>query len=208
MILYILIFILTAIIVALAGSIRLKFHLNSQEQVVSVSYFFILFSADIKNKTGVIRLMRIPIKRISLLTSDLPIKVKKKVSTDAKPKEAKGPGFKFRFKFDYWRRFYSLIKKIRIKRLILNISGGFSDPYETGVNYGYYWALKGILPKIMSHIDYQPDFSSSELQFDGFGDIRIRMIHLIIFGLRMLIEILKNGYGRKPVPQKKGIIYA
>jgi hypothetical protein len=91
---------------------------------------------------------------------------------------------------------------------MLAISGGFSDPYETGVNYGYYWALKGIFPKIMSHIDYKPDFSSSELQFDGLGDIRIRMIHLIIFGLRMFIEILKGGFGRKPVPQKKGLIYA
>jgi|WetSurMetagenome_2_1015567.scaffolds.fasta_scaffold111478_4 hypothetical protein len=204
MIIYILIFILIGIVVALGGSIRLKFHLNRQEQVLSASYLFILFAVDIKSKTGILRLAMIPIKKISFQKIGSPLK--KKASIAAKPKETKKS--RFQFKFDYLHKFYSLLKRIRIKQLMLAISGGFSDSYETGVNYGYYWALKGIFPKIMSHIDYKPDFSSSELQFDGSGDIRIRMIHLIIFGLRMFIEIFKGGFGHKPVPQKKGLIYA
>jgi hypothetical protein len=166
---------------------------------------FIRFSGNIKERGGVIQLAGIPIKKIDFKKSDIPSREKIKVRTV--PEEKKKSRLQFRFKFDYLYKIHKLIKKFQIKHLMLIINGGFSDPYETGKNYGYYWALKGAFPGLMSNIDYRPDFSSEELHFDGSGDIKIRMIHLILFAIKMLVEILKGGSGRESVPRRKGVIY-
>jgi len=209
MIIIILSIILLIIAVALAGAIRFKFRFDKNQKTISISYLMLRFLIDFDTMTGQVTIAAIQVKRIEL--KNLLRKTAKKPPQTTTPPPAKKAEKMPRWLKLGWsdiKRFFSLLGKIRTKDLVFTISGGISDPYQTGKYFGYYMALCGVFPRLMSHIAFRPDFVAESLKFEGKGIIYIRVYQILIFAIKMMFEKLKKLINLKYITRKKGASYA
>ena len=191
----------------LAASIRIRGVFDQSEKTVHASYMFVgsLFSFPEKR-------VFISIAGISLFS--FPINSKKKKESESeiekKAEKERPPKKKKRFRFSdlnigHLKMAKELIGGTKIRELAIKIRGGFTEPFYTGKMYGYYWAAKGMYPKLMSHIDFKPDFSSGTLIFEGKGLVTLRMFYIFRFVCCLLYDKLKQNFLKKSSIEKKGI---
>lgn len=196
------------IIVLLISSIRFRVRFDETKKSVGVSYMFVRVAADIEKKRGTLYLFAIPVYHFPLRWKRDTIDKKRKPDADAKLVKPKKGLLPQGFQLGYLKLVGRLLGRLRTKYLMLTITGGFGDPFETGKMFGYYAILQGIFPSFMSHIKFNPDFSKAGLQFKGRGLIYIRVYHLVIFVVRFLIMRRKSRLGEKNLLKKKGVSYA
>jgi hypothetical protein len=208
MIITILIILAIVIIGILATPLKLKFSLNKSEKKISISYLLLSVLLDIDSRSGRILLARLPIRQFSLERSKA-IKTEKKREVEP-AKRAKASGYWLRQLKSSWKMLKiagALLRKFRTRDLVITISGGL-DPYLTGNLFGFYMALRGMAPGVMSHVDFRPDFSAESLQFEGKGVIYIRTYYLLYTAIRLAIEIIRLRLGERSALKKKGVRYA
>ncbi|MCX6829569.1 MAG: hypothetical protein NT002_09855 [candidate division Zixibacteria bacterium] len=209
MVIIILSVILLIIAVALVGAVRFKFRFDKKQKTISISYLLFGFLIDFDTMTGQFSVAAIRVKRIEL-KSLLQKTAKETPGTATLPPAKKAEKMPRWLKLGWSdiKRFFRLLGKIRTKDLVFTISGGISDPYQTGKYFGYYMALCGVFPRLMSHISFQPDFAAESLKFEGKGIIYIRVYQILIFAIKMIFEKLKKLINLKYVTRKKGASYA
>ncbi|SYZ72679.1 hypothetical protein TRIP_C20794 [Candidatus Zixiibacteriota bacterium] len=189
----------------LAAAVRFGFRYDREVKEIFLSYLLLRAVIDFREMNIRISLAGINIKQLDLKGGEKRAEVKKEKPEAPKKKR------KFRrpeFGWSDLNLLKSLIEKFHIKYLALNISGGFSDPYETGKYFGIYTAVSGILPKIMRHINFRPDFTTDILHFDGKGLIYVRPYALIFWILKVVIKKRKSLFGESLYLKKKGASYA
>jgi hypothetical protein len=204
----ILIFFAVAIGAALLASIRFRFRLDEIERVFSISYLFAGFKIDMLSRSGRLYLFGLPIKGFRL---EAKRKRPKEALAKGESAERKRGGKRkilggFRWK-DIWI-FTSLLKKIKSKGLMFNIAGGLGDPFETAKVFAAYSVLGGMMPSLMSRVNYFPDFTKAGLKFEGKGVIYIRVWHLVSFALRFIYKKWRDNSAEKKLIKKKGVSYA
>ncbi len=190
-ILLIIIIILAVIITVLViSAIRIRFTYEESEKTVRVSYTLAGIVLDLAAKRGRFLLAGLPVVRFPLKPK-APTKV---LRTIVEPKGMKkDEEFSWKdIRLDYLKRFKSLIGSFRIPELIIKIRGGFKEPFHTGKMYGYYWAMRGIYPNLMSHVDFKPDFSAGSLQVSGKGLVYLRMYDILYFVFTILNGLIRS----------------
>lgn len=78
-----------------------------------------------------------------------------------------------------------ILKKIRPRKLIMNAEIGFDTPDLTGKVYGLFWVIKPILGE---NVDITPNFEKKILEGDIYFKGKIRIITLLINGLRIIFN--------------------
>ncbi len=205
MLLSILIILTGIAVILLAAAIRFGFRIDRDVKEIFFSYLLVRVVIDFREMNGTVSLAGIKIKKIDLTGKEKPAEIKKEMPKEPEKKK------KFRRPEFGWSDLHllkSLIKKFHIKYLALNISGGLSDPYKTGKYFGIYTAISGILPKIMRHINFYPDFTTDNLKFDGKGLIYVRPYDLILWVIKVIIKKRKWLFGESLYLRKKGASYA
>ena len=201
MTLYIIIAVLVVLVCLLmAASIRIRGVFDQSEKTVRASYIFVGSRFSIPEK-------RVFISLGGINLFDFPIKSKEKKEKKEK-KEGEKDKKRFRFSdlnIEYLKMAKELIGGTKIRELAIKIRGGFTEPFYTGKMYGYYWAAKGMYPKLMSHVDFKPDFSSGTLIFEGKGLVTLRMFYIFRFVCCLLYDKLKRKFTKKSSREKKGI---
>jgi len=207
---YLLVILLLLISVFLISSIRFRFRFDKEYQRIDLTYLILGIRFDV-----IPLRLSIQMAGFSVYSFKLGDRKEKKLSAKTeKLKKVKKPKKKKPFDFRVlsgWRKHLSkivwLLKKIRIDYLSLKIRGGFSDPYYTGNSYAFYTVAYGIVPSVIKHIDFKPDFNAEKLDFEGKGLIYIRMYYIIsavIYVLRILMSLkFKEWF----VIRKKGVSY-
>lgn len=100
--------------------------------------------------------------------------------------------------FDLTKKY--LRRKIRIKNLNISIELGTGDACYTGLVTGLAWATVGSIISVITNIfdtekfscNIIPDFSKKTLKLDLDCIFSIRIVNIIVVGLKMLIFYLKN----------------
>ncbi|PKK84224.1 MAG: hypothetical protein CVT49_04455 [candidate division Zixibacteria bacterium HGW-Zixibacteria-1] len=174
----------------LAASIRIRAKFDDSEKTVAAAYIFLKSTYDISSKT-------VMVSAFGIRLFSFPIKSEKKKKEPAPEVEEKKKKKRKRFSFSdidikYLKMAKALIGGTKIKELAIKIRGGFTEPFYTGKMYGYYWAAKGMYPKLMSHVDFKPDFSSGTLIFEGKGLVTLRMYYIFRFVCSFLYDRLKH----------------
>ncbi len=186
------IFIILAVLFLAFSSIKLRLKFNESIKFIELSYTLIKFRLLFNDLTGRIYFGGIRIRKFNLLD----------IFTDKKPKEAiKAKGPREKKKKSVWAKSPNLrqilyylkklsypIRKIKIKYLNIDISDGFSDPFYTGQLYAVYCTAKGIFPKLMSHINFRPDFSADRIKISGEGLVKLRICHILLPILQILAD--------------------
>jgi len=205
-----LVILLLLITVFLVGSIRFRFRFDAKYNRVELMYLF--FDARLDMMPLVLQIRLAGIKVYSFRLSDKKEK-KPSVKTDklkAKKDTKKKKPFNYRV-LSGWRQYLSktvwLLKKIRIAYLNLKIRGGFADPYYTGNSYAFYSVACGVVPSVMKHIDFKPDFNADKIIFEGKGLIYIRMYYIINVALFVLRKLLGMKIRELFVIHRKGVSY-
>ncbi|MCP4703018.1 MAG: DUF2953 domain-containing protein, partial [candidate division Zixibacteria bacterium] len=195
------------------SSIKLRLKFDDTIRFIDLSYTFFKIRLLFNDKTGRIYLAGIKVKTFNLW--DI-------LKTDRSPKSEKARDDtieKKKRKFDwsgclelkkmryYLKKLSYPIGKIKIKYLNIEISDGFSDPYHTGQLYATYSTIIGIFPKLMSHINFNPDFSADKLKISGEGLVKLRLCHILLPILQILADKI-FGMVRNPFLRlKKGTSY-
>jgi len=177
---------LAAVIVwLLMSSIRLRFSFDDSEKLVAASYTLLCVRIDFEATRGHVTVGMLPVFRFRLKRKPKPEKPKRKRRLKFKLKWSD-------FKIDYLYQFKSCLSKIRIKYLDIKITGGFKSPYRTGQACALYWAAVGILPRLMKHISFNPDFDAEKIDFSGKGLVSLRLFYIIRLVYRLLADRIKN----------------
>nr|MBN2278829.1 DUF2953 domain-containing protein [candidate division Zixibacteria bacterium] len=196
---YILLLIIILMFLALVSSIRIRFSLEHAAKKLWVSYTLLGVILDLTTKQGTVTIAKIPLYRFDMKRPTRPEKKKKrKFRFKLKPSD---------FRVAYLEYFRSLLNKIRIDSLDLRVDGGFSDPYNTGRTCAFYWAAKGIFPRLMNHVTFNPDFDREDFDFYGRGNIALRLCHIIRFAGRILFEKLNKKIPQWYIIRRKGESY-
>lgn len=200
-----------AILYFVFSSIKLRLKFDDSIKCIDLSYTIIRFRLLFNDMTGRIYLSGVRINKFGLLESISRRKSKKKIKEDkAIKKKRKFAGLKS-IKFGqilyYLKKLYYPICRIKIKYLNISISDGFSDPYHTGQLYAVYSTVAGIFPKLMSHINFKPDFSADSIKIRGEGLVKLRICHILLPVLQILADKI-FGMVRNPfLSLKKGTSY-
>jgi hypothetical protein len=199
------IFIILVLLVAilLASSLRLRFKFNDEVRFVAAGYLFAAVFFDISNWRLTFRLAGIPLKR-------LPVGKTTRAASEMAVKKRGVAKRWFRrpqLKWDYAKWILQLLGKVRVRYLKLDISGGFEDPYHTGNATAVYWTAKGMAPKIMSHVNFSPDFGANRMNYKGNGLITLRMYYIIKLVVRLLADLIKTKISSLSILRKKGVSY-
>jgi len=205
------IFVVLALLYLGLSSIILRLKFDDSIKCIDLSYTIIRFRLLFSDMTGRIYIAGITIKTFDLLDIFVSEKPKKVAEKRAEPKKkkksfwAKSPNFK---QILYYLKKASYpIRKINIKYLNINISDGFTDPYHTGQLYAVYSTVAGIFPKLMSHINFKPDFSADRIKIRGEGLVKLRIYHILLPILQILADKI-FGMVRNPfLILKKGTSY-
>lgn len=188
--------------------IRLKY--KDTEKSVSASYSIVAVTIDLAQLRGWLSLLYVPVYRFDLRKKKKKAaKAAKKAIKEKSDKKAKS---KKRFglsdlKLEYLIMAKELMSGIRIRQLQINISGGYREPFYTGKMFAYYCAARGIYPKLMSHIDFSPNFSSDKLKLEGKGLVSLRMFYIFRFVFGLLADKVKEKLNNLFVIRKKGASY-
>jgi len=188
------------------SSVRLKFRYNDQSKYLKVSFWFLAVTLYPLAKEGRFSLAGISIKQFNLRSQKTPS------SAPAVKKKSKS-SFTWRsiweiVREERFRKILTFPKRIRIKYLDIDISGGLSNPCQTGIALGAFYALKGMMPKIMRYVSYRPDFLSSRLKFEGKGLVYLRIYHILVLAYYLLMIKVRSYWREKALEKKKGAAYA
>lgn len=201
------IFIILVLLIAilLASSLRLRFKFNDEVRFIAAGYIFVAVFFDISNWRLTFRLAGIPVKQLAVGKT---AKAKAPSEKPVNNREVRKRWFQRpQLKWDYAKWILQLLGKVRVRYLKLDISGGFEDPYHTGNATAVYWTAKGIAPKIMSHVDFSPDFGANRMNYKGNGLITVRMYYIIKLVVRLLADLTKTKIGSFSILRKKGVSY-
>lgn len=190
----------------LCSTIRLSFQYDRKVQSISLRYLIASLTVYPLREKAVFSLAGFPVKEFKQVTL--------RASTTEKRKKKK-----FRVPTDWlglWETIYSgelrafkaVMAKLRIKYLCLEFSGGLLNPFQTGIAYGAFYALKGIIPNVMKYASFHPDFKSSGLRFEGKGLVYLRIYHILVLVFRLLIMKVSSYWREKSIIKKKGAAYA
>lgn len=99
---------------------------------------------------------------------------------------------------DAWTSIRKMLLSIKPREFLLNARIGFDSPDTTGKIYGYYCMM---MPWITEDICLEPDFEEKAMDVKFFAKGKIRLITIVINGLRIvfdkrlkpLINKMKNG---------------
>jgi hypothetical protein len=193
--------------------IRLKY--KDTEKSVSLSYAIVAVKIDLTQLRGRLFLLHVPVYRFDLRKTKKKKKAKAEAKTkakadkerpDKKPKRKKKFGLSD-LKLEYLIMAKELMSGIRIRQLQINISGGYREPFYTGKMFAYYCAARGIYPKLMSHINFSPNFSSDKLKLEGKGLVSLRMFYIFKFVFGVLADKVKEKLNNLFVIRRKGASY-
>jgi len=191
----------------LAASIKVRFNFDESEKALRVSYTLMSLMLDFREKKGKVAFAGLPLKKLDLKSRKKAAPpTEKKLRKGKKAKKKRSFGLSF-LKMKYLRMVKPLLSGIRIRKLMVKISGGFMEPFNTGKMYGYYWAARGICPKLMSHVVFRPDFSSEHLAFEGKGLVSLRMFYIFRFVFAILADMTKEKIAGLFVIRKRGECY-
>lgn len=190
----------------LCSTIRLSFRYDRQVQFVSLRYLIATLTVYPLRKKAVFSLAGFPAKEIEQVTLRASAKEKMKKRKIRIPTDW----------LDMWdtlyrgelRAFKAVMAKLRIKYLSLEFSGGLLNPFQTGIAYGAFYALKGIIPNVMKYASFHPDFKSSGLRFEGKGLVYLKIYHILVLVFRLLIMKVCSYRREKSIIKKKGAAYA
>ena len=70
-----------------------------------------------------------------------------------------------------------------------------------------YWAAKGMFRRLMSHINFYPDFKVDSLEIKGKGVVSLRVIYILVLVIRLLTIFIKWKIMNKDNAKKKGLAY-
>ncbi|MEW5923648.1 MAG: DUF2953 domain-containing protein [Candidatus Zixiibacteriota bacterium] len=186
---------LILVVLLLAASIRIRAKFDESEKMVAASYTFLRSLYDVSSKRVYISVFGITLFSFPIKSDE---KEKAAIPEDIEKKKPKKKRFDFSdINVKYLKMAKALIGGTKIKELAIKIRGGFTEPFYTGKMYGYYWAVKGMYPNLMSHVDFKPDFSSGSLIFEGKGLVTLRMFYILRFVCSLLFDRLKHKIGKK-----------
>lgn len=209
MIIEMLVILVALTVMFLASSLRLKFRFDDDIKFAESGFMIFAGQYDHSSKAIKIKLAGLTIKTIDITKTDLISKVpviKKAKEEKPKNKRKKKPSF-LKFKLDYIKWAFQLLRKIRIKYLDFDISGGFDDPYYTGNTTAIYWMAKGIAPGFMSHIVFNPNFSADTFVYKGKGLITLKMYYIVKLILRLLTDIIETRIRNIFISKSEGVSY-
>ncbi len=97
--------------------------------------------------------------------------------------------------------FRYILNKISISSLSCTSKIGLGDAALTGIAYGTAWIIVGTLLNIILNqkdvkemsINLYPDFNENILEFDFFCIIKLKIVHIIIAGLKGIKVFIKGG---------------
>lgn len=207
------VFIIFAIVLFLLfSSLKLRLIFNESARFIQLSYTFFAFRLNFNGMIGRFHVAGIGLKEFRIF--DGKTSKKKKVAREIKEKDKK---VKFRragfdraglHKFVYYlKKSYYLLRKIRVKKLDIIISEGFSDPYYTGLLYAYFSAVGGIFPKLMSHIKFYPNFAADAIKINGEGLVILRIFDILIPVLQILADKIYEHMRLSNLRFRKGTNY-
>ncbi|MFH2036147.1 MAG: DUF2953 domain-containing protein, partial [Candidatus Zixiibacteriota bacterium] len=188
------------LIVILLSSIRIRFKFDENEKYLNISFMMIGFGIDFTTMTT--RLL--VFNKFGLKVSPIIINPPKRIMQKSIKKRFKLSDFDF----GYLKHLKFFIGKIEIENLLINIHGGILDPFNTGRIYGYYWAIKGFFPKLMSHINFSPSFLTTKTKVDGYGAIGIKLYYIVVLFIKLMADIISKKKKQKVVINKQGVNYA
>ncbi len=186
----------------LIASIKMRFRFSDSEQVVSISYLALGLRLNFSDRSGKFCFNGMKIFGFPLKPSSI-----EEIAKKALLIEKTGRLKLSDIKLEYFKMAGNLISHIRFKELQINIRGGFLEPFYTGKMYGYYWAVKGMYPNLMAHVDFRPDFSSAKLIFEGYGYFYLRLYYIVGTGIRLWSGILKEKKKNIFIIRKRGASY-
>lgn len=96
------------------------------------------------------------------------------------------------------RLFKLLTKYGKISYLRLGGRFGLSDPYATGIAYGYIQALKGFLQDVapVAEIDLRADFESEIIDISAGGCLRMRLASILVVSIITIVHLPKRKIWR------------
>ena len=196
------------------SSVKLRLLYDEPIRRIDISYTVIKFRIDLKDFYGKLYLIGIRIHKFNLRELG---KKEKKATKETKPKikkKEKKAFWKSVAGFDRSLVSYknlgilrNFIGKIRISYLNVEIKGGFNDPYRTGQAVASYWAAMGMFRRLMSHINFYPDFEADSLEIKGKGVVSLRVIYILVLVIRILTIFVKWKIMNKDNVKKKGLAY-
>jgi len=193
------------------SSIVLKLRFGESIKYIDLSYTLFRLHLLPGDMTGQVYIAGIGLKKFNLLELILPGKHKKKIKEDIPiKKKRKFAGVKslgFGQILCYLEKLYHPIRKIKIKYLNIDISDGFSDPYHTGQLYAIYTTASGIFPKLMSHVNFRPDFSADRIKINGEGLVKLRIYHILLPVLQILTDKILSTVKNPFLRLRKGTSY-
>ncbi len=101
-------------------------------------------------------------------------------------------------------RIYKYLKcRLHIKKIDINISIGMDNAHHTAVLIGLCWSAVGLLVSFLHNklnimektINIKPDYMGKKFKVDLFCIFSVRIGHIIIVGLIILINIIRNKFG-------------
>ncbi|MCP4703021.1 MAG: DUF2953 domain-containing protein, partial [candidate division Zixibacteria bacterium] len=195
------------------SSIKLRLKFDDTIRFIDLSYTLFRIRLLFNDKTGQIYIVGLKVKSFDLwdiLKTDMSPKPKKtrEDTIEKKKREFDWSGYLELKKMRYYlKKLFYPIRKINFKYLNIEISDGFSDPYYTGQLYAVYSTVMGIFPKLMSHINFNPDFSADNIKIFGEGLVKLRLCHILLPILQILADKI-FGMVRDPFLRlKKGTSY-
>jgi hypothetical protein len=203
------VFIILAVSAILIGylavaSVKARLVLSEREKTITAAYAVLSFQADIMGRFGRVLIAGIPIHKFKIEGG----KIEKAVMKAVTEKLAKEKRLRLSdLKIEHLRAAGRFIGHVRIKELLIKISGGLIEPFYTGKMFAYYCAARGIYPILMSHVHFRPDFSSEKLKFEGKGLASIRMFYIFKVGLGLLADRVKDKSKELFIIRKKGSIH-
>lgn len=193
--------------------LRLRLWLAETEKYVRFSYSIFGVVLDIGSMklqffVGRIRVYTFDVKKAGLKKIDEIAKKKRKGRKTEKSKPGKRKRFELPgFWFEYLKGAWNIVGHIRLDHLDIKISGGIFDPFYTGKFFGYYWAARGAFPRLMSHVQFRPDFSSETLQVEGKGVVYLRLYFILKVVLGLLAVMIKEKLTNLFTIRKRGPSY-
>jgi hypothetical protein len=207
----IIILLIAAVFYLMFSSVKLYILLDRTTRLVELSYTLFKFQAELVGLSGKIYFAGIRIKKFNL--TDIKSLGKSESAAEKLPKkEIKKKSMKFNVLdmgniIYYLKKAYYPIRKIRIKRLDIQITDGFSDPHKTGQLYALYMTARGIFPELMSHISFRPDFAADKIDIKGEGLVKLRIFFILVPVLQILTDKMKEFIKQPFLKIRKGTSY-
>jgi len=210
LVIFLCVFTLLAVILLIKINIVIEYDSEKFDDNLVVSFFALKKLVKIKYEIPILKISGegIKFRKIRKMGKD------DKKAEESREKKSFGSIYD---KVDSFKKFYQinrkqifkvkcyLKKKLTINEFALIAEIGTKDPYITGVGYGLAWAVTGIITSYIfnnfktakRNIDIKANFKTEKLSVNLFCIFGIRVVNIIMVGIKILIMVLRIRLSKK-----------